>query len=114
MLETILSSNLFRLTATFASGGVLFLMIKRYPPAFDLAGYLFSIGIFFSFLFDLGEVHQYSIFYKRAFFYYGDGITTILVLFFPTRWCYEKKYSPSSLESQYFCLVEKYQLYYFF
>lgn len=81
-VETVFSSNLIQLIATFIGGAVLYLVCQRYQKIFKLIGYFFSFGIFFSFLFSVGEVYTYSDYYKRAFCFFGDDITTVLLLFF--------------------------------
>ena len=82
LFDLFLHSNVIKMPSTFASGAGFYLLVKKYPYIFDIVGYLLTLGIFISFLFNIGEVYLYSIFYKRAFFFFGDGITTILVLFF--------------------------------
>lgn len=82
-IETLLRSNLVQLVATFASGMGLYIIFLRYENIiFTLVGYLLSFGIFFSFLFNVGEVYPYGDFYKRAFFIFGDNVTTIIILYF--------------------------------
>lgn len=82
LIETVFSSNLVRLCATFASGAGLYFLCHRYQKIVNLVGYLLSFGIFFSFLFNVGEVYAYSDYYKRAFFVFGDDVTTVIILFF--------------------------------
>ena len=91
LFDLFLHSNVIKMPATFASGAGLYLLVKKYPWIFDVVGYLLALGIFISFLFNIGEVYPYRIFYKRAFFFFGDGITTILVLFFAYAVASEKK-----------------------
>lgn len=38
------------------------------------------VGLLTSFLFNVGEVYTYSEYYKRAFFYFSDEITTVVAL----------------------------------
>jgi len=82
MIDTILSSNIVHMAITFLWGVGLYLLSKRYQPLVSFIGYVLSFGVIFSFIFEVGEVYAYSYFYKRAFFYYSDEITTILILFF--------------------------------
>jgi len=82
LVEAVFSSNLVQLAATFASGAGLYVLCQRYRNIFNLVGYFLSLGIFFSFLFNVGEVYPYSDYYKRAFFFFGDDVTTIIILFF--------------------------------
>lgn len=44
--------------------------------------WLASLFVFVSFLFDVGEVYNYSDWYKRAFWYFGDDLTTWLTPLF--------------------------------
>lgn len=82
LVEAVFSFNLVQLAATFASGAGLYVLCQRYRNIFNLVGYFLSLGIFFSFLFNVGEVYPYSDYYKRAFFFFGDDVTTIIILFF--------------------------------
>jgi hypothetical protein len=82
ILETLYSSNLVQLAATFASGVGLAAVVHRYPRVLSFLSYMIGFGIFFSFFFNMGEVYQYTPYYKRAFFIYGDSITTVLVVLF--------------------------------
>ena len=78
----IFSSNLVQLCETAFFGSLFFLLARTYKFTLSLAGYLIASGIVFSFLFNEGEVYTYNDQYRRAFFVFGDGITTVLVFFF--------------------------------
>jgi hypothetical protein len=82
VIEAIFNSNLFQMAITFLSGFVLYVLFRKYRCILDLAGYLLSFGIFFSFIFNIGEIYNYTDYYKRAFFVFGDEITTVIVMFF--------------------------------
>lgn len=77
-----MGSNLVQLTATFVSGTALYGLFQRHHRFLNVLAYLVSGGILLSFLFNIGEIYSYSAYYKRAFFVFGDDITTILALFF--------------------------------
>ena len=62
LIETIFSSNLVQTGATFVSGAGLYILCQRYQKIFNLVGFFLAFGIFFSFLFNVGEVYQYSLF----------------------------------------------------
>jgi len=82
MIESIFNSNLFQMALTFSSGFILYILVRKYPLILDVIGYLLWFGIFISFLFNLGEVYNYTHYYKRAFFVFGDEITTVIIMFF--------------------------------
>lgn len=77
-----LSSNAVQLILTFSLGASLsFLPLEKIILP---VGAIISICIITSFIFVIGEVYIYSDTYRRAFFVFGDEITTVLgfILFF--------------------------------
>ena len=80
-LERAFSSNLIQTFATFLLGFLLYLILQN-QRVFSALALIFSLGIFLSFLFDIGEVYSYTYLYKRAFFVFGDDITTVLIFLF--------------------------------
>lgn len=82
LIDTVLNSNLVQMAATFACGAGFYVLVKRCRSVLSYVGYIITFGILFSFLFNIGEVYTYSDYYKRAFFIFGDGVTTVIVLFF--------------------------------
>lgn len=81
MAAHLLSSNLMQILLTCAAGFALFLAARHRPWVLEPAGYGFAICILVSSLFGIGEVYDYSDWYRRAFFYFGDDATTIAVFF---------------------------------
>ena len=75
-------SNIVQLAMTAGFGSVLFLLAQRFSWLVAAIGYILSAGIILSALFDVGEVYIYSDYYRRAFFYYTDGVTTLIVFVF--------------------------------
>lgn len=82
MLEQLASSNAVQLTATAATGALGYLLVARWPLVISLVGYTVAGLLTVSFLLDLGEAYNYSGIYKRAFFYFGDDVTTWLTPIF--------------------------------
>ncbi len=78
MLEQVVSSNAVQLMATAAMGGLSYLFVARWPVIIVLAGYMVAALLTVSFLFQVGEVYNYSDLYRRAFFHFGDDVTTWL------------------------------------
>lgn len=81
MLDAIVSSNICRTLALCSLASILSL----YRYNFRLVVYIClgcSALIWFSFIFDVGEVYSYSDIYKRGFWYLGDDVTTWLTPFF--------------------------------
>lgn len=82
MTMALFESNIVQLGMTAGFGGVLFLLAQRVSWLVAAIGYILSAGIIFSALFNVGEVYIYSDYYRRAFFYYTDGVTTLIVFVF--------------------------------
>lgn len=78
MLFDLLSSNALRILITALAGGVLYLLARRLPIAISAIGFATSALLAASLLLDIGEVYNYSSYYKRAFWYFGDDVTTWL------------------------------------
>ena len=69
LIETVFSSNLVQLTATFATGAGLYLLCRYNKKIFILMAYILALGIFFGFLFNVGEVYSYSSYSKEYFLF---------------------------------------------
>ncbi|MGH1352627.1 MAG: hypothetical protein ACRBBN_17750 [Methyloligellaceae bacterium] len=82
MLTSLLQSNLIQLLLTAAAGAALYLVIPRWTLILSLISWTISLGIIVSALFTIGEVNIYSDYYRRAFFYFGDEITTVIIFLF--------------------------------
>lgn len=78
MLFDLLSSNALRILTTVLAGGALYLLARRVPLVIAVIGLTSSALLAASFLLDIGEVYNYSSYYKRAFWYFGDDVTTWL------------------------------------
>ena len=75
-------SNIVQLALTAVFGTVIFLLAQRVSWLVAAIGYILSAGIIVSALFKIGEVYIYSDYYRRAFFYYTDEVTTLIVFVF--------------------------------
>ena len=80
MIYSLLNSNIIQLGMTALFGAGLYLILSKFPVLIKFLIYLICCGIILSALFNIGEVYIYSDFYKRAFFYFTDDITTILMV----------------------------------
>ena len=78
MLFDLLSSNALRILIAALTGGALYLLAQRLPIVISVIGFATSALLTASFLLDIGEVYNYSSYYKRAFWYFGDDVTTWL------------------------------------
>ncbi|WEA60689.1 hypothetical protein PO860_02065 [Rhizobium sp. BJ04] len=77
MLHIIESNAVQTLLVSFA--GVVAYGAYRYRPwLVAFVGFIVAGLLAFSFLFDVGEVYSYSDFYKRAYWFFGDDVTTCL------------------------------------
>lgn len=76
----LLESNAIQLLLTAILGaGLYFFNIRR----LILAGAIFlAAGIYLSFMFMLGEVYNYSDYYRRAFFVFSDNVSTVFLFAF--------------------------------
>ncbi|MBB2670674.1 UNVERIFIED_ORG: hypothetical protein GGE44_000215 [Rhizobium esperanzae] len=74
----IVESNAVQMLLVSFAGVIAYGIYTFRPWLLALAGVVVAILIHFSFLFDVGEVYSYSDFYKRAFWYFGDDVTTCL------------------------------------
>ncbi|WP_204138892.1 hypothetical protein [Halomicronema sp. CCY15110] len=92
-IEYLLSSNLVQTFLTFVVGLVLCFGIQKKPALLTWVAVLVSSGIFFSFLFDIGEVYSYNFSYKRAFLFFGDDVSTVLIFLFLCSIALGKKYT---------------------
>jgi len=92
-IEYLLSSNLVQTFLTFTAGLVLYFVIQRFPALLIWTAFFVSGGIFLSFLFNIGEVYSYTLFYKRAFLFFGDDISTVLIFLFLCCTALGKKYA---------------------
>ena len=92
-IEYLLSSNLIQTFLTFMAGLVLCFGIQKKPTLLTWVTVFVSSGIFFSFLFDIGEVYSYNFSYKRAFLFFGDDISTVLIFLFLCSMALGKKYT---------------------
>lgn len=82
MLIEAISSNALRIVMAGIVGALLYFPSRRWPLIMALVGFAASFLIAFSFLFDAGEVYSYSAYYKRAFSFFGDDVTTWLAPLF--------------------------------
>ncbi len=80
MITSLLASNLVQLLLTAAIGAALYLVIPWNTIFIKLISYAVALGIIVSALLTIGEVNIYSNYYRRAFFYFGDEITTIIAI----------------------------------
>jgi hypothetical protein len=77
MMHIIESNAVQTLLVSFA--GVVAYGAYRYRPwLVAFVGFIVAGLLAFSFLFDVGEVYSYSDFYKRAYWFFGDDVTTCL------------------------------------
>lgn len=76
------SSNIVQLALVSSAGALTgaALLWRRWLWPVALLTLLISGLIFYSFLFNVGEVYQYNYYYKRAFYFIGDDIATALAL----------------------------------
>jgi len=76
ILERIVTSNLVLICFTFLAGMSCSLLIRHdyFLNFAKVASVFIAFFLGFSFLFNVGEVYQFSEFYKRAFFLFGDGV----------------------------------------
>ena len=78
MVMALFESNIVQLAMTAGLGSALFLLAQRVSWLVAAIGYILSAGIILSALFAIGEVYIYSDYYRRAFFYYTDAVTTVV------------------------------------
>lgn len=62
--------------ATAALGALSYLFVARWPVIIAVVGYIVAALLTVSFLLHVGEVYNYSNLYRRAFFHFGDDVTT--------------------------------------
>jgi hypothetical protein len=80
-MDQLISSNLFQTAALLAISVICFFFL--HDVVLKVLAYSVVFFISASFIFDIGEVYSYSPWYKRAFWYFGDDVTTWIVpLFF--------------------------------
>lgn len=79
LLRELFSSNIFLVVLTFLSGFALFYLYIRVPYSGVAIALFAAVGIFVSYVFNVGEAYEYNQLYKRAFFYFGDDISTALI-----------------------------------
>ncbi|MBB3353303.1 hypothetical protein FHT70_003249 [Rhizobium sp. BK049] len=77
-MPQIIESNAVQMLLVSFGGVIAYGIYNFRPWLLALAGVVVALLIHFSFLFDVGEVYSYSDFYKRAFWYFGDDVTTCL------------------------------------
>lgn len=77
MMQIIESNAVQMLLVSFA-GSIAYGIYNFRPWLLSFVVFVVAALIGFSFLFDVGEVYSYSDFYKRAFWYFGDDVTTCL------------------------------------
>ncbi|MBY3469295.1 hypothetical protein HFN80_35985 [Rhizobium laguerreae] len=77
MLHIIESNAVQTLLVSFA-GVVAYGAYRCRPWLVAFVGFIVAGLLAFSFLFDVGEVYSYSDFYKRAYWFFGDDVTTCL------------------------------------
>jgi hypothetical protein len=81
---------LFMLWLTFFFGAILYFLGARLLIV--IAAIILSAGIVLSFVFAVGEVYIYSDTYRRAFFVFGDSVTTLLIFGFLYAFATKKKW----------------------
>lgn len=81
LFARLLSSNLVLLMVTFVSGMAAGVLLNRDRCRIALKVVLTFVAacITLSFLFTMGEVYQYTPYYKRAFAVFGDDVATVIV-----------------------------------
>ncbi|MBX4920020.1 hypothetical protein HJA76_09900 [Rhizobium bangladeshense] len=77
-MPQIIESNAVQMLLVSFAGVIAYGFYNFRPWLLAFAGVVVAVLIHFSFLFDVGEVYSYSDFYKRAFWYFGDDVTTCL------------------------------------
>jgi hypothetical protein len=92
-IEYLLSSNLVQTFLTFMMGVALYFVIQRKPVLLAWISVFVGGGVFFSFLFDIGEVYSYNFSYKRAFLFFSDDISTVLIFLFLCSMALGKKHT---------------------
>ncbi len=80
LMVQLLDSNIVQLILTFLFGVALYFLNIRLIIIVTTT--VLSLGIFISFLLDVGEVYVYSDFYRRAFFIFEDDIGTVIAFGF--------------------------------
>ena len=81
-INALLSSNLVQLALTFGLGALLGVIayFDKNQRLMKLTLAILSLSIIASFVLTIGEVYQYSPYYKRAFAIFGDDISTTILL----------------------------------
>ena len=74
-------SNIFRVAVTLLVSAISYFVFVRLRFIFYFISLFVFSMILISALLDIGEVYSYSDYYKRAFWYFGDDVTTCLSLF---------------------------------
>lgn len=80
-VNSIIESNIFGIFTTCTLGCALYFAYRLYTKSLDVLGWIFALGIIASSLLNWGEVYAYSEWYRRAFFFYGDDVTTVVAFF---------------------------------
>lgn len=76
-------SNILRILFVLGLSSAAYFLVARFSVILIVLSVVVFLAIVFSALFDVGEVYSYSDYYKRAFWYFGDDLTTwIVALFF--------------------------------
>ncbi len=92
MLSLISSSNATQIAISILFGGLMYFCASFKQKIIDISIIFVFFMIIVSFLLDIGEVYRYSGIYKRAYWYFGDDITTIISVFAIYYVIAEKKY----------------------
>lgn len=77
-MQDLLNSNAIQTILVSASGAAAYFAHKYWPQMLPVVCGIASTLIVLSFLLDIGEVYSYSDYYKRAYWYFGDDVTTCL------------------------------------
>ena len=77
-MQDLINSNAIQTILVSFSGAAAYFAHKYWPPFLSIICGIVSTLIGLSILLDIGEVYSYSDYYKRAYWYFGDDVTTCL------------------------------------